>query len=37
MLFKNLVIYSTLEGVTGFSITFIGNWTVIQIMPGDLG
>ena len=25
------------ESVTGFSIKFIGNWTVLQIMSGDLG
>ena len=24
------------ESVTGFSIKFIGNWTVLQIMSGDL-
>ena len=25
------------ESVTGFSIKFIGDWTVLQIMSGDLG
>ena len=25
------------ESVTGFSIKFTGNWTVLQIMSGDLG
>ena len=23
--------------ITGFSIKFIGDWTVLQIMSGDLG
>ena len=25
------------ESVAGFSIKFIGDWTVLQIMSGDLG
>ena len=25
------------ESVTGFSIKFIGDWTVLRIMSGDLG
>ena len=28
---------SPTESVTGFSIKFIGDWTVFRIMSGDLG
>ena len=29
--------FSPPESVTGFYIKFIGDWTVLQIMSGDLG